>query len=98
MEPAEFAIVIVGMVFVIVLMGFIFRFARSEEERKAGVRLEHERENTHREIAALVASGSLRVEDAERLLRAMGDADKRLQEVQADLEDATFDAAQAARA
>ena len=96
MEPTEFAIAVVGMVFVIILMTAIFRFAKNEEERKAGVRLEKAREETHQAIAQHVASGALKVEDAERLLRAMGDADKRLQDVQGDLEDAMHDVAQPA--
>lgn len=76
MEPIELAMVALGMVFVIVLLSGIFRFAHNDDTRKAGIKLELEREKTHREIASHVASGSLSVDDAERLIRAMGQADE----------------------
>lgn len=76
MEPMQFAIAVIGMIFVLVLLGGIFRFALQDDTRKAGVKLEIERERTHREIAAHVASGSLSPDDAERLIRAMGQADE----------------------
>ncbi len=76
MEPMVFAIVVLGMIFLLVLMGGIFRFALQDDTRKAGVKLEIERERTHRDIAAHVASGSLTPDDAERLILAMGQADE----------------------
>lgn len=76
MEPMEFGIAVIGMIFVLVLLGGIFRFALQDDTRKAGVKLEIERERTHREIAAHVASGSLSPDDAERLILAMGQADQ----------------------
>ncbi len=76
MEPMQFTMAIVGMIFTLVLLGVIFRFCLKDDERKAGVKLEVERERTHRKIAAHVASGKLSPDDAERLILAMGQADE----------------------
>ena len=76
MTEPEFLIAIIGMAFVIVLMSGIFTYAWHETKRKERFKLQKERETTLREMAAYVAEGTISPDDAERLIRAMGETDQ----------------------
>ncbi len=82
----ELVYMLVGMAFTLVLLGVIFRFVRRESERTAAVKLERERERLYREIASYVAGGSLTIEDAERLIQAIGDSDASLPQLRSQLQ------------
>ncbi len=71
-EPNGYTMIIVGMFAVLILIGGICTYAWHDAKRKSVFKLQKEREQTHREIAAYVAEGSISPADAERMIRAMG--------------------------
>ena len=80
-KPEVFILAFGGMGFVIVLLGGIFWYSWHEERRKMSFKLQKEREQTHREIAAYIAEGSISPDDGERLIHAMGKTDDHVRAV-----------------
>jgi hypothetical protein len=74
-ETDFFVMAIAGMGFVLVIVGGIFWYSWHDERRKREFKLLRERETTHRELAAYVAEGSITADEAEKLIRAMGETD-----------------------
>ena len=71
-EPNGYAMIMAGMVAVLIMIGVVCTYAWFDSKQKAVFKLHKEREQTHREIAAYVAEGSITPADAENMLRAMG--------------------------